>query len=108
MSIPTSNVTSAEAGTPTNTDAKHPSSSQAEFIYVPEDFKVKEGAKLAENLYVGKALGVGLQVGNVALSVAPSEAQRSVCAYFRSVGSRVGWGVLTSRWQWQGRHKPGP
>lgn len=62
MSIPTSTVTSAEVATPTNTNAKHPNSDQAEYIYVTDDFKVKEGAKLAENLFVGKALGVGLQV----------------------------------------------
>ena len=62
MSLPTSDVTSAESQTPTHTDAKHPNSAQAEYIYVPDNFKVKEGVKLAEDLFVGKALGVGLQV----------------------------------------------
>ena len=60
--LTTSDVTTAEAETPTHTDAKHPSSAQAEYIYVSDDFQVKEGAKLAEDLFVGKPLGVGLQV----------------------------------------------
>lgn len=42
-------------------DAKYPSQSES-LIYVADDFKVKEGAKLTENLYIGKPLGVGLQV----------------------------------------------
>ena len=62
MPVPASNVTSVESGDPCKTDAKHPSSSQDEFIYVPDNFKVKEGARLTEQLTVGKALGVGLQV----------------------------------------------
>lgn len=60
--LPTSDVTTAEAEIPTHTDARHPSSAQAEYIYVSDDFQVKEGAKLAEDLFVGKPLGVGLQV----------------------------------------------
>lgn len=62
MPAPTSDVTSVEKGGPSDTDAKHPSSAQNEYIYVPDNFKVKEGARLTENLIVGKALGVGLQV----------------------------------------------
>lgn len=89
MSIPTSNVTSAEAGTPTNTDAKHPSSNQAEYIYVPDDFKVKEGAKLAENLYVGKALGVGLQASVVHVSCL--HASHTVKAAYETILCRVGF-----------------
>ena len=62
MPVPESNLTSVESGDPRGTDAKHPSGSQDEFIYVPDDFKVKEGARLTEQLLVGKPLGVGLQV----------------------------------------------
>ena len=62
MPVPASNVTSVESGDPPRTDAKHPSSSQDEYIYVPDNFKVKEGARLTEQLTVGKPLGVGLQV----------------------------------------------
>ena len=62
MPVPASDLTSVETGGPTGSDAKHPSSSQDEYIYVPDDFKVKEGARLTEHLRVGKALGVGLQV----------------------------------------------
>lgn len=62
MPVPASNVTSLESGDPPKADAKHPSSSQDEYIYVPDDFKVKEGARLTEQLTIGKALGVGLQV----------------------------------------------
>lgn len=61
MPAPTSDLTSVESA-PSSTNAKHPGSSQNEYIYVPDDFKVKEGARLTENLVVGKALGVGLQV----------------------------------------------
>ena len=96
MAIPTSKVTSAEAGIPAHTDAKHPSSDQAEFIFVPEDFKVKEGAKLADNLFVGKALGVGLQVRK--------HCEVTCLALSCKLGPvRAGWGVLASRRQWQGR-----
>ena len=34
-----------------------------DFIYISDDFKVQEGARLTSNLYVGKPLGFGLQVG---------------------------------------------
>lgn len=64
MPVPASNVTSIESGAAPRTDAKHPSSSQDEYIYVPDDFKVKEGARLTEQLTVGKPLGVGLQVNS--------------------------------------------
>ncbi|KAL3151979.1 hypothetical protein ABBQ32_001101 [Trebouxia sp. C0010 RCD-2024] len=63
MPVPTSELTSVESGDPPATDAKHPSGSQDEFIYVPDNFKVKEGARLTERLLVGKPLGVGLQGG---------------------------------------------
>ena len=43
-------------------DAKHPSSSESEYIYVTDNFQAKEGAKLTDNLFIGKPLGVGLQV----------------------------------------------
>lgn len=33
-----------------------------DFIYITDDFEVKEGARLAADLYVGKPLGFGLQV----------------------------------------------
>lgn len=62
MPVPTSDLTSVESGDPPGTDAKHPSASQDELIYVPDNFKVKEGARLTEQLIVGKPLGVGLQV----------------------------------------------
>ncbi len=62
MPAPASELTSVESGQPSDTDAKHPSSAQQEYIYVPDNFKVKEGARLTDNLVVGKALGVGLQV----------------------------------------------
>ena len=62
MQVPPSELTTAESGLSTETDAKHPSSDQNEYIYVSDNFKVKEGARLTENLKVGKPLGVGLQV----------------------------------------------
>lgn len=62
MPVPASDLTSVESGGPSGPDAKHPSSSQTEYIYVPDNFKVKEGARLTEHLTVGKPLGVGLQV----------------------------------------------
>lgn len=62
MPVPASNFTSVESGDPSKTDAKHPTGSQDEYIYVPDDFKVKEGARLTDQLSVGKPLGVGLQV----------------------------------------------
>ena len=62
MPAPASHVTSLESGGPSGTDAKHPSATQNEFIYVPDSFKVKEGARLTDALVVGKPLGVGLQV----------------------------------------------
>lgn len=62
MPVPASDLTSLESGDPPSTDAKHPSSSQDEYIYVPDNFKVKEGARLTDQLTVGKPLGVGLQV----------------------------------------------
>ena len=44
------------------TDVRKIGSSHSEFINVPDDFKVQIGAKLTENLFVGKPLGCGLQV----------------------------------------------
>lgn len=35
-----------------------------DFIYVSNDFTVKEGARLTADLYVGKPLGFGLQVSS--------------------------------------------
>lgn len=37
-------------------------SSQSEYIYVSDNFKVHTGAQLTANLFVGKPLGFGLQV----------------------------------------------
>ncbi len=68
MPAPTSGLTSVESGGASSTNAKHPGSTQDEYVYVPDDFKVKEGARLTENLVVGKALGVGLQVISAASS----------------------------------------
>lgn len=62
MPAPAAELTSVESGQPSHTDAKHPSSAQKEYIYVPDNFTVKEGARLTDNLVVGKPLGVGLQV----------------------------------------------
>ncbi|KAL0026874.1 hypothetical protein WJX77_008256 [Trebouxia sp. C0004] len=42
---------------------KPPGSLTSDFIYVSDDFKVQTGAKLTENLFVGKPLGCGLQGG---------------------------------------------
>jgi len=42
--------------------AKPLGSLTSNFIYVSDDFKVQTGAKLTENLFVGKPLGCGLQV----------------------------------------------
>ncbi len=42
--------------------AKPPDSLTSDFIYVSDDFRVQTGAKLTENLFVGKPLGCGLQV----------------------------------------------
>ncbi len=42
--------------------AKPLDSLTSDFIYVSDDFKVQTGAKLTENLFVGKPLGCGLQV----------------------------------------------
>ena len=42
--------------------AKPLDSLTSHFIYVSDDFKVETGAKLTENLFVGKPLGCGLQV----------------------------------------------
>ncbi|KAA6416582.1 MAG: hypothetical protein FRX49_13443 [Trebouxia sp. A1-2] len=43
--------------------AKPLDSLTSDFIYVSDDFKVQTGAKLTENLFVGKPLGCGLQGG---------------------------------------------
>ena len=94
MPIPASNVTSVESGDPPRTDAKHPSSTQDEYIYVSDDFKVKEGARLTEQLTVGKPLGVGLQVN-------PQSHRSILCIIsacelsFRT--SFVGWRFLAPR-----------
>ena len=37
-------------------------SQTSEFIYISDDLKVREGARLTADLYVGKPLGFGLQV----------------------------------------------
>lgn len=39
-----------------------PSQQIGDFIYINDDFKVQEGARLTCNLYIGKPLGFGLQV----------------------------------------------
>lgn len=51
-------------------DAKRVGSLSSDFIYVPDDYKVQTGAKLTDNLFVGKPLGYGLQVqllGHIAI-----------------------------------------
>lgn len=55
-------VNSQSGGVP---DAKYPSDSSNQYIYVSDKFEVKEGAKLTEGLFIGKPIGVGLQVGSV-------------------------------------------
>ena len=45
-----------------NFGAKPLGSLTSDFIYVSDDFIVQTGAKLTENLFVGKPLGCGLQV----------------------------------------------
>ena len=39
-----------------------PSQQDGDFLYITDDFKVREGARLSDDLYVGKPLGFGLQV----------------------------------------------
>ena len=39
-----------------------PAQQTGDFIYISDDFKVQEGARLTADLYVGKPLGFGLQV----------------------------------------------
>lgn len=39
------------------------------YLYVPNSFQVKPGARINSELFVGKGLGVGLQVAGSALQV---------------------------------------
>ncbi len=98
MPAPASELTSVESGQPSDTDAKHPSSAQKEYIYVPDNFTVKEGARLSENLVVGKALGVGLQV---LLNLNRCCSRCTVNAAL-TVNLYVGWCLPVTRQRWQG------
>jgi hypothetical protein len=98
MPAPASELTSVESGQPSDTDAKHPSSAQKEYIYVPDNFKVKEGARLTDNLVVGKALGVGLQV----LVKLNCRCSRCIISAALTNSLCVGWCLPVTRQRWQG------
>ena len=56
------NKASAAADASSLSLERTPSQQHGDFMYITDDFKVREGARLSDNLYVGKALGFGLQV----------------------------------------------
>lgn len=102
MPAPASELTSVESGQPSETDAKHPGSAQKEYIYVPDNFKVKEGARLTENLVVGKPLGVGLQGGVFLLQdndgkVDPNQVLKAVFKF--GIGGLFGMTNLEREWR---------
>ncbi|DBA71037.1 TPA: hypothetical protein ACH3X2_011464 [Trebouxia sp. C0005] len=87
-------------------DAKYPSSSDSEYIYVADNFQAKEGAQLTDNLFIGKPLGVGLQGGvfllqNADGSVDPDQVLKVV--FKLGIGGLFGMTNLEREWR-VGRH----
>ncbi|KAL0030818.1 hypothetical protein WJX77_007974 [Trebouxia sp. C0004] len=87
-------------------DAKYPSSSESQYIYVADNFRAKEGAKLTDNLFIGKPLGVGLQGGVFLLqkadgSVDPDQVLKVVFKF--GIGGLFGMTNLEREWR-VGRH----
>jgi len=62
VTMPAAPVAIVSVQASSESDAKYPSSSESEYIYVADNFQAKEGAKLTDTLFIGKPLGVVLQV----------------------------------------------